>query len=651
MAPIDEPWTRLPERIALVGVLALAAIVYLPTLGFGFVYDDHWTFLANGFLRCPEDLGVLLSPRAHELHVVDAFRPTAVVFDMLSYQVFGAHAHWHHLVSVTLHVGVCAAAWRWLAGRGTALALRVATVGLFAVLGIHAEAVAVVSYREDLLAALCGLLALTAADRSADATDDRRAGWRAAIVAGLWQALAVGAKLSAAPVPAVFLVFHRVGPWPARAWARAGPPFAALTLGTAIALAQQLVVSDGGSPYAGQPGLFADTWSRAEVLATSIQIDADVLRQIVLPGGFSPEYVDRPAGLGDAATILCGLGLALAVVHVVACALRRRAPQWVAIATTTIALWLPTSNLVAMPNMRADRFAYLPSLPVCLGLAIAALALGRVLARRGPGWLELAPLIVLIVIEGASAQAAATVYKSDARLWDAALRRAPHSARAHAIMAELLTTGLASDETGTIDPVRRARAEAHCRRARALGPDQALPRLCAARLAVVDKRWSEAAAWFAEAVPLARAREDRILTAWASAVLDVPELPYDARVAQAEAIAERAIREFPYASEVFAAAGRLYHRLGRPDRAFALYRRARTLRPERWDVVLWGLELALDLGDSSAAWAIWQSAEDLLADADPRRLDAARRRLWDATSLFTNAAPPDLPLGDLADDP
>ena len=65
------------------------------------------------------------------------------------------------------------------------------------------------------------------------------------------------------------------------------------------------------------------------------------------------------------------------------------------------------------------------------------------------------------------------------------------------------------------------------------------------------------------------------------------------------------------------------HRLGDPAGALELYARARKLRPERWDVVLWGLELALDLGHSSAARAIWESAEDLLPDADPRQVDAA----------------------------
>ncbi len=637
--------------MALAGVLILAALVYLPTIGFGFVYDDHWTILANGFLRCPGDLGLLLSAQAEELHVVDAFRPTAVLFDVLSYQVFGARPAWHHLLSIALHVGVCAAAWHWLAARGVPVAIRVATIGLFAVLGIHAETVAVVSYREDLLAALFGLLALAAADRAATIRESGAPAWRMGCVVALWQALAAGAKLSAAPIPAVFLALHRVGPWPTRPWATAWRPFAALGLGTAIAIAQQFVVGGGAAPYAGQPGLFAADWSGAEVFATSIQISADVLRQLVIPIGFAPEYADRAAHIDDVATVLCSLGLLLAGAHVAACALQRRAPVWVTVAVATALLWLPTSNLVAMPNLRADRFAYLPSLPVCLGLAVAVLALGRRLARHGPAWLAAVPLVALVVIQGAAAQAAATAYKSDSRLWETALRRAPHSARAHAIMAELITAGLANAEEGAIDPLRRARAEAHCRRARQLAPGDALPRLCAARLAVLDKRWSAAAAGFAEALPLARAREDRILTAWASALLDVPELSYDARRAQAEALAERAVREFPYASEVFAASGRLYHRLGQPDRALALYGRARTLRPERWDVVLWGLELALDLGDSSAAWAIWQGAEDLLAGAEPRRLDAARRRLWDATSLLPHAAPPDLPLGDLADDP
>ena len=48
----------------------------------------------------------------------------------------------------------------------------------------------------------------------------------------------------------------------------------------------------------------------------------------------------------------------------------------------TFALMLPTSNLFGMPNMRADRFMYLPSVAIVIGLAEGCIVIGRSLASR-----------------------------------------------------------------------------------------------------------------------------------------------------------------------------------------------------------------------------------------------------------------------------
>jgi tetratricopeptide (TPR) repeat protein len=640
------PWAMVSPRLLRLGVLVLAVLVFLPTLAFGFVYDDHWTILSNGFLRCPQDLAILFDRRAVEMHVPDPARPVAVIFDMLAYQVFGAHAHWHHALSIALHVLVCALLWSWLARLAVPLPLVVGTTALFAVLGIHAEAVAVVSYREDLLAAALALVAALAAERALHSS----AGARWLVATAALQALACAAKTSAVPMPLVWIAAHRLLPW--RPWPgrRAWIVAAALALGTAATLAHQAHLFGGISPYARETGIHAAAWETSGVLAYSVQIHLAYLQQLIVPVGLSPEYVDRTAAWSDPATALGAAGLALALAWAGVSAARKRHGLAAFVVIATALLWLPTANLVPMPNMRADRFAYLASIPVCLGLAAVLMEVGARLPGRA--WMRVAPLVAAIVVHGALLQAGTATYRSDGRLWEIALRRAPDSARAHALVGELSIAALRADDLRGADPALLARAHAHCRRALALGPDDALPHLCAARLANHEKRWTEAEQHFEHALARARAREDRILAALASATLDAPGRPYTERKQRALALLDRGLREFPYASEMAAAAGRIVHRLGDPARALELYRRARTLRPERWDVVLWGLELALDLGHSSAARAIWESAEDLLPDADPREVDAARRRMLDAERLFpTPIATDALPLGDLADDP
>ena len=111
-----DPWSRVSPRLLMLGVLLLCGLVYLPTLTFDLVYDDHWTILANGFLREPGDLELLLGPQAHARHVPDAFRPTLVAFDMASYQLLGVEPWRHHAVSVLLHMGVVGLLAAWLRG-------------------------------------------------------------------------------------------------------------------------------------------------------------------------------------------------------------------------------------------------------------------------------------------------------------------------------------------------------------------------------------------------------------------------------------------------------------------------------------------------------------------------------------------------------
>lgn len=629
----DAAWSRLSPRALLLGVLVLTALVYLPTLTFDLVYDDHWTILANGFLRTPEDLALLLGPEAHAQHVPDAFRPTLVAFDMLTYQVLGVEPWRHHAVSVLLHVGTVAVLAAWLRGLGAPLALWGATATLFGVMAIHAEAVTVVSFHEDLLAAGLGLSALCLADRSGAQGSWRSAGlW--ALAAGVLMVLAAGAKLNAVALVGLWGLARGLAPW-GRAWSRRDLPAAlALVSAAGSTLAHRMWIYGGASPYdPDDPRIALLRDGMGPTLARSVQIHLGYLQQQVLPFGLAPEYVEPPASWTSAATLLGAaalLGLLLVGAHA---AWRRRRPVLALATLGAFGLALPTSNLWPMPNLRADRLMYLPSIAVALGLAALLLIIGHEWARRrgGGSARRLGPLVAMLIVQGALAQGAATTYRSDTRLWDTALRKAPGSARAHAIRGQLYVRRLERDPS---DLRLLVRASAHCLAAQSLAPEQALPWLCGARLAVAQQDWARAFALFERARARHMEREDRVLAAMASVSLDRPDLPYDERVRTAVSFANRATSEYPYSALAHATSARIHHRLGRADSAREHYARASTLRPERWDVVLDGVELELDLGDASAARAAWSAHEDLLLAADPARRDHVRRRLRDATRLW-----------------
>ncbi len=657
MAEPSEP-RPLTANTLLAGVLGLIALVHLPLLRFGFIYDDGWTLRSNGFLRPGQfELALLFSPEAAARHVPDAFRPTLVVFDMLSLRALGLEAWAHHGLSIVLHLMVCVLLARLLRRLGAPDEFTLASVACFGLLAIHAEAVAVISFREDLLAAALGLAALLLALRSIAAPSRTLAiAW--GLGAALVEALACGAKLSAAPLPALLLLLAWLRPWsfaPERK--RLVLVLALLGLGVGLALAQTFLVH-GGSPYgADNPRIYAERVGLSPVLAAATQIHVGYLQQMLAPLNLSPEYVDRGASWSAPATLLASatlLGLALAALLP---SVRRRWP----LASFAVLGWLllcvPTSNLVGLPNMRADRFMYLPSVTICIGAAAGLLALGKakpmvITDERGEAqsnhWL---PLIAFVLIQGSLGMAAARVYVSNTTLWHTALERAPDSARAHALLG-LERVGEAQRGEHLAPEVAEA-AERSCKRAEQLDPLYELPQLCLGALAIAREQWPLAYEHQARAIELSVDRNDRPIAALAQITLDLPSEYLAAhpeigdRHEHAIALLDRGLRVYPYSPELHAAAARVHHRLGHRDRALELYRRARSLRPDRWETVAGGLELALDLGDAAAAHRTWWAEAELLERANPatrtrlvRRLATARTQPEPGFSLLLSLLNP-----------
>lgn len=622
----SEPWQKLPLRPALAGVLALIAVVHLPLLGFQFVYDDGWTIVTNGFLRVPSDLPVLSSREAVARHVPDAFRPGLVTFDVLTYQLFGLSSALHHALSIVLHVGVCAALARWLRTLGAPVDLVLGTAALFGLLAVHAEATAVVSFREDLLAALLGLLAADAASRARLA--------RAAL-------LSLGAcsmKLSAGAVPLAWLLAESLAPWrpprPARA-RLAG--FVALGLGVAAVVGYTVALYGALDPY-GPDNLrvFANRVGQPPVLAASLQIHLGYLQQLAVPFGLSPEYVDFGAAFADPATLLSGTALLSLLLYGLGCA--RRRPLAALAIVGTMLLALPTSNLFPMPNMRADRFTYLPATLACVGLAALLLAAGRWLSRHVPPASRaaalVAPLAVYCVAQGSLRVAAAFAYRSNGALWSTARERAPGSARAHAAYGELVIRNIPADATAADKLAPLSLAEAHCRNAERLDPTYELPQLCFARLAAAREQWSEAYRRYGAALNWSPDRNAALHAGLAEVALDLEHMPEEQRKNLSLRHLEEGLAAYPYSPELHAAAGRIFHRTGDPERAAAHYLRALRMAPERPEALLAHVELLLDLGRPSDAsqMLLSQRAAWLAADPDERTALIARHR--DALRLF-----------------
>ncbi len=713
-APTDA--MGLSEHQQLAGILLVVALMCLPTLRFGFVYDDQWVLVANGYLRSPEDVWLLFTPLARERGVPDAFRPSSVLLDLVSYSLLGLRAWAHHLLSIALHLSCCSALYLLVRRLGAEAAHALGSCLLFGLLGIHAEAVAVVSFREDLLAASAGLFACVLAIAPRDQSDEQRrdgqpadaerddvdaaraantggprsrrsaAARRIALAcAALLAAIACSAKESAWPLPFALAWVLALDPFrPTRAAARHRTlrsvlvSCAPLVIGLGLALIHRLYTIGGLAPWGTPAALHAATpqelaalvqtsspsfptseWGPIDSLSRGVTALVWSLGQALVPIGLSPEYPER----GNALRLTM---LILAAIVLIWSMLRRLLGRQQAtsasptshdvrdgVAVTIIAtatMMVPLSGLIELPNAQADRQAYFWTVPLCVALAALLLHIGARLASKRTADLveQVAPktllraaysdvssasttesarwllLLVFAGWQGASFVGATHSYASDAAIWARASKVAPDQPRVQAMLG--LQDLAAARPRLRDEPELGARVRLRCEAGRDRDPRHELPHICLAQLALALEDFDTAERESRLALALARARPDRLLGDWLEAKSRRPAALEGADRSELLAEIAAGAARFPYSSDLAASSARVAHRLGEPQLALERVRSARSLRPERWQTVALGLEIALDTGDApNVAHTFWVDRHFLDA-ADPATRSMLARR-------------------------
>jgi hypothetical protein len=274
---------------ALVGVLAFA-----PTLAFQFVYDDHWTIVSNAWLERPlgELVSLLASGEAVAKRVPDATRPLMVLIHALERRVFGLSPWGYHLVSLVLYGSCCAlgTALAWALTRKRSITL---VAGLFFALSpFHAEPVASVNYREDLLAALGtlgALLLLIPLPQPPGSARARRDSWGRALAAGaLLGAGLLGKECALSFVPLAVAIAWLV-PW-VSATVRS-QRLTLFTLGVVLVgwLAWRWPLAVGGEDLP-----LAPDRPLGQVLLRAARFELRALQFALLPFGYSPDHWRQP---------------------------------------------------------------------------------------------------------------------------------------------------------------------------------------------------------------------------------------------------------------------------------------------------------------------------------------------------------------------
>lgn len=503
--------TSAAERGVLIVILALAALIFAPTLANGFTLDD--VFLVQSVDPHGQPDPIIEGMRAPWWYFTQRYwegtntttvlyRPLTILSFALTYNLIAApllpasaEALPHHAVNLLLHVLAVYLVWRWLRVLGVVGRPALAAAAAFATLGIHSEVVAGIVGRAELLSVVLGLSALILYARGR------------AKLAGLALFGAFCAKESALAW-APFLVCHLL----AQRWL-AGEP---ATLGSVwrthrrhlvVALVPALVaffvlravataeVTQTTILYHENPLVHAGTGAR---LLSAVMLLGFGLFETMVPHALTSVYGPGSFALVttpfDArflvAAVTLGGWLAAALI------LRRRRPLLFLSATSFLGFSFLTSNLpFAIGTIFAERLFYAPSLGVCLlpalllhapalarwhraitvTVAFACLAHAGVIVTRNRVWRDNVTLLVTDAEQAPhcaelQVKAAAVLINSDSdravRYLNRALAADPELANAYGLRARLHRR--AGDAAAAEQDFRRALA---CRFAHETGED------------------------------------------------------------------------------------------------------------------------------------------------------------------------------------
>jgi hypothetical protein len=409
-----SPLTRFSLLVGVAAVLAFS-----PALGFGFVYDDAWTIVDNAWLERPfgELVSLLASGEALLRKVPDATRPAMVLSLWLDRRLLGLSAVGHHLTSLLLYGATTVIATR-LALRLSGRAVVALVAGaFFALAPLHAEPVAAVNYREDLLSALGVLGAWLVLIERGRETSSRLA-WGAAALA-----VALFAKESSIVVVPLVAVSLFLVPRFRRLVRRRQSTLFALACVLAVWALWRVPLFVQGDDIPTAPARGA-----AQLVLRAARYEVEAVKHAALPFFWSPDRFKQPdAGLA----VLVPFAAVVASLVFLA---RRRATRTAALGLA-VALIAPlgSSPLLRPVNELADRYFFLGVLG---GGLFWGFVLDEWLRSRRPAFPRLAvPLVCLPMLF--PAWSAARIWKDERSVWTAAVERSPHSSRALAALSRV----------------------------------------------------------------------------------------------------------------------------------------------------------------------------------------------------------------------
>jgi protein O-mannosyl-transferase len=427
---IFEYERRNPGRFYLLLSVALALVVYAPTLGYGLVgYDDTWLIKDNWIVQEPSwgSLRTIFFELDVEkrLTLAPEYLPIRDMSVMLDYWVWHGWYPGFHLTNLALYVAAIIVWFIALDGFGIDRRLVGLALLLWAVHPTHAESVAWLAERKGLLAiAFSGVVAI--------GFTRFRAGGRVAwlIIAVLASVLAVWSKAHAAFAIGSIAALELVLPARRVSWRRSLLGLAAIGI-VAIAAFIPVMLLAKSSAVLGVPAV------AAERVETVFGVHGFYVQRALMVHASSVSYPIALAGPTMIDIALGVVGLAVALGALVAPPGWRWSPPAPVRAGVALWLvgWLPVSHLIVPLRMVivADRYVLFPTLGFALVLSAAV---SRIASNRG----RAALLITIVAASMLRTYDAQTTWKDGESLWERAATVNPNDGGAWSMYAEAVAT-------------------------------------------------------------------------------------------------------------------------------------------------------------------------------------------------------------------
>lgn len=529
------------SRLATAGLWSAAFLlplaVYLPTLGYGFVFDDAPLLLNNPALQAPAGIASYFTRDIDALRLdsdsasSNYYRPLLMVLLRVLKTACGNDPRGWHLAVALLHAACGLLAMAFLVGAGLPRLPALLASLAFSAHPAHVDSAAWVSGVQDVW---LGITALTAALAWISCRRGS-AGLRLPLLA-----LAYAAALLSKEAAVGLLLFAAGDAWSAR---RAGEPHArraavALALLAAVTVVyfavRVQVLGVLARPLPSSPPLCLALASVPHVVLTYVRMALAPLDLALL----SPV---RPVAAWRSATVAT-TGAALLLLLAAAGWLARRRPAalppllwfgaWLAPA---LSLWTLNREWLVM-----DRYLFLPV------LALPWLAVVLLPARRAP-----AVLAALATAYAAVSLVQMRAYRNENAFWARMVEADPGSSTAHAEQGRLL-----------LEAGRRTEARAALERAVALSPENLLPALRLAGLEMAEGKAGAAAAGYRRLTE----RSPGYAPAWRNLPV---ALHHAGQPEEALAAAREAVRRFPRDAEARVTLATLLRAGGRREEALA----------------------------------------------------------------------------------